>query len=367
MEADRKVSNGQIAFLTYGSAAGNIVYTFTWVTKVTGRPFWIAVLLGVLVNIPFAVWIMYLGQFYKGDTIFDMLEKLMGKYIGKALIIFYILINSVTAACMLNLFTGVVKVFFLLYTPSWVIMFIIIFMCAMFANSEIGVLGWLIELLSILFTFNFFAGFFFSFFKEFKIQYIIPVFDTSLIGFAKGFLIAAGNTAECLIFLMVLVGSIPDPYKTSKSAAKALMYWSVVLSSAILVMSGVISPELLSRIGGAGIAVSKVIQIGEFIRGLEVLILITYQFIAIIKISIIIYSSWVSVRILFNHRKSLLQLIIVSLVVFSLSAWIDSFNTGYFLSLFVGTYILLPYSVLILLLVTLGMLLKKSGMGSGPN
>jgi len=360
-----KVAKEQIAFLTYASACGNLVYTFSWVTNVTGRPFWIAVLLGVLANIPFAVWIMYLGQLYQGDTIFDILEKVLGKFFSKILIILYIILNSIIAACLLNMFTGSVKTFFLFYTPSWIIMLFIVFICAMFVNSEIQVLGRFVEILVVVYTINYFIGFSFSFFKDFKIQKILPIFDTTFIGFAKGFLISAGSTAECLFFLMVLVGSVSEPYKNSKSVVKALAYWSAVLSSAILIMSGVMSPELLSRVAGAGISVSKVIQVGEFIRGLEILILITYQLLTIAKVSLYIYSSWVSARILFNSRKSLLQLILVSLIVFLLSAWINSFNTGYFLSVFLGSYILLPFSVIILLLAALGTLLQKSRTGSG--
>jgi energy-converting hydrogenase Eha subunit C len=106
-------------------------------------------------------------------------------------------------------------------------------------------------------------------------------------------------------------------------------------------------------------AVSKSIQIGEFIRGMEVLILVTYQFITLSKVSLILYSCWVSFGVMLNRKKSLLQLSVISLIVFSVSVWMNSYNMAYFLSLAVGSYILLPFSILILLLAALGRLLQK--------
>ena len=302
MEGSDTISKGQVTLLTYGSAAGSIVYTFTWITHVTGKPFWIATFLGVLTNIPFAIWILYLGQHCRGRTIFEMLEKLVGKFIGGIIIVLYIILNIVMSACMLNLFTGAVKVFFLTYTPPSVIMFFVVSACAFYANGEIAALGRFTEILAILFTTNYLIGFLFSFFKTFKIENILPIFDTTVSAFAKGAAIAAGSTAECLMLLMVLVGSLKNPRGNYVGAAKGLIFWAIFLSSAIFIMSGIISPEILSRIAGAGIVVSKVIQLGEFLRGVEVFILVTYQCIAVIKITLYIYSSIVSVRILLNCR-----------------------------------------------------------------
>lgn len=87
MEIKGKLSHTQTAHLTFGSVMGNIIYTFTYVTSITGRPFWIAVLIGVLANIPFAIWILVLGSYKQGGTIFELLEDGFGKITCKCTII----------------------------------------------------------------------------------------------------------------------------------------------------------------------------------------------------------------------------------------------------------------------------------------
>lgn len=364
MESTVKITREQAVWLVFASASGNIVYTFTWVVAITNRPYWIAVFIGVILNIPFAVWIMYLGKYYQGRTIFDILQDTLGKFPCSIIIAAYISLNAAIAACMLNMYVLTIKVFFLQYTPSWILMLFLVAMGAIFADSGIRTLGRLIETLVILFVVNYFSGFFLSFIRVFRIENITPVFDTTLMQFAKGILITAGTVSECLLFLMAVAGSIPDSHRHVSWVVKGLAYWAVILSFAIFIMGGMISPELLMRIAQAGVAVSRIIQIGEFIRGMEVLILITYQLIAIIKVSLCLYSSWISAQKLFGWKNNKLHLLFVSIVTFSLPVWINSFNTGYFLSLFLGTYVILPFTVFMLLLATLCIFIKNKNSGS---
>jgi spore germination protein KB len=360
MDNEGKIAPGRAAFLTYGSAAGNIVYTFTMVTDVTGRPFWIAVLIGVLLNIPFAVGILFLSSYKKGGTLFDLLEDGLGKLICKCVILIYFLLNIAISVCMLNMFAGTVKVFFLPRTPAFVIILFIVLICAVFANSGIQYFGRLIALLCVLATANYFIGFSLSFVKEFKIEYITPIFDASYAQFAKGVMLTAGTNAECLLFLMVMVSSTPQTSKHYLSIIKGLLTWSIVLSSAILIMEGNVGQELLSRVAEAGITVASILEIGTFVRGLEIFILMTYQYIVIMKTTIFLYSCWTSAKKLFNVQKGRPLLYISALVIFGTSAWVNSYNTGYFFAVFLGNYVILPFVAIVLLLSTISILIKKT-------
>jgi hypothetical protein len=321
------------------------------------------VLIGVLINIPFALWILYLGKHQQGGTIFDLLEAGLGKIICKLIILIYLLINIAVAACMLNMITGTVKSFFLPYTPAYVIIFFIVSICAMFANSEIQTFARFIEILVVTFTVNFFIGYFLSFVKLFKIEYVIPIFDASAIQFAMGVMISAGTAAECLLFLMVMVGLMPQTRSYYLSVAKGLAAWSVVLSAAILIMEGDIGHELLSRVAQAGVTIARVVQIQSFIRGLEVLVLFTYQFLAIAKTTLFIYSCHVSAKKLFHAKKGKLLLVLAALLIFAASAFINSFNTGYYLSVFLGSYVILPFVALVLILASFSAVIKRKRNG----
>lgn len=359
MNEPYKVTREQAILMVCASGFSNIVFTFTWVTKITGKPFWIAVFLGVLANIPLGIWIFCLGKHFKGGTVFDILEKGLGRLICGVTAFIYIIINIVIGICMLNLFTETVKLYFLERTPVWVIMLIILFMCALFTNSGLQAFGKLIELLIVLCVINYFVAFSVTFANEFKIEYILPVFDISWPRFAEGVLFTAGSVADGLLFLLVMTGSVPDPHKHYMWVAKGFTYWAFILSLAILLMAGTVSTEILSRVGQAGITVGRVLQFGEFIRGMEVFMLMTYQYIAIERTIMVLYGCWMSSQKLIHIKKPWVLLVLISIIIFIGAVWVNSYNTGYFISVFLGYYIVLPFAVFILLLASLSVVIKK--------
>lgn len=363
MEIKGKISHSQAGLLIFGSSLGNIIYTFPQVTVVTGRAFWVAVLLGVLLNIPFAVWILFLGSYKQGGTLFDLLEDGLGKLICKCAVLIYYLLNIAIVVCMLNMFGMTAKMFFLPNTPIFYIILLIVFMCAVFVNSGIKYFARLLALLSLLAPLNYFAGFSMSFVNEFNMDYVTPIFDSSFSQFAKGVMMAAGNNAECLLFLFVVVSTIPQTKKHYLAVIKGILAWSLVLSSAILIMEGCVGQELLSSVAGAGVTIAGIIQIGSFVRGLETFVLMTYQYCVIIKTTILLYCCWISSKKLFNVPQGKPLLILSALAILAASSWMNSYNTGYFLSIFLGNYVILPFVTIILLLCTLSVFIEKKREG----
>jgi hypothetical protein len=217
----------------------------------------------------------------------------------------------------------------------------------------------LLQILSLLFTLNYFFGFFFSFFKLFKLEYVVPVLDASGMQFINGVIITAGTIAENLLFLMIIAGSIPQDKKRYLSAVKGLAMWSFILSFAIVIMEGDIGHEMLAHVAQAGITVSRVIQIGNFIRGLEILVLMTYQYLAIMKTTIVIYSCYESSLKFFNKQKSKTLLIISAVLIFAIAMYTNSLNNGYFLSVRLGYYVILPFAVFVLILTSISVLINK--------
>lgn len=359
MESGEKLTLSQVSFITFASAAGNIVYTFTFVTVLSERAFWLAELIGVLLNIPFAIWILYLGKQSQEKTIFDILERGIGKIITKLFLAIFYFINIAAAICMVNMFTGTLKVFFLKQTPSFIIMLFIIVLCAVFVNSGLKSLARLIQVLSVLYTINFYLGFFLSFFKLFKVAYVLPVFDTTSLKFLEGIIITGGSCSECLLPLMVLMGDVPIVKKRNLSVVKGITGWAIFLSFATFIFEGDIGHELLSRIAQAGITVARVIQIKSFIRSLEILILMTYQYFAISTITLFINSCYISSSKVFNTQKSKILLLLTAILIFAGSIFLNSFNAAYYFALFLGSYILLPFSLLLLILATVCVAVNK--------
>ena len=296
MPENIKLTREQVILLTFICVLGNIVYSHTWIDDYVDRAAWVVSLLGILLITPLAIWIAYLGKFCPKGTIFDILEMGLGKFLAKCMSILFIVINIAVAVAQINMFTQMLNVFFLHYTPVWITMLILIILGVMFSNGGIQSFARLVELLAVFGVVNYFAAFTFAFPDFFHIEYVIPVFTTSLTGLFKGTIYMLGGASECLLILMIIVRYIPDPAKHYMWFVKGIVVSAFVFSSAILVIIGMMSPEIAKGIAFGGVNAARLIKIGNFLQGLEVLIFATYQYIAIGKITLSLYCAWTSAK-----------------------------------------------------------------------
>lgn len=359
MEIPGKISRSQAAFLTLGSAMSGLVYTIPNTAVLAGRMCWLTTLAGVLIDIPFALWVLVLGTYQKDGTLFDLLEDGLGKAASKFLLILYILINLAISACILNMFAGMIKVYFLPRTPLVVIVFIIVLMSAIFTNGGLLYFARLAVLLCTLAITNYFTGFSLSFVNQFRIEYITPIFDASYLQIARGTYFSAASNADCLLFLMLMVSVTPLNMKYFSSVAKGLFAWAIVISAAVFICEGCLGPELWAHEAQGGLSVSTILQVGSFIGGIEVFLLLTYQYIAFVKTTIYLYSSWTASKKFFNVPKGKPLLILLAVALIIGSGWINSYNKGFYYSIFLGNYVIFPFTILLLLLGTFSVFVKK--------
>ncbi|SHI11354.1 GerAB/ArcD/ProY family transporter [Clostridium magnum] len=264
---------------------------------------------------------------------------------------------------MTNMFIGAVKIYFLQFTPSWILMLFIIFMSALFVNNRTLLFGRVAELFTAWYILNYFIGFSLSFVKEFKIENMIPMFDVTLLKFSEGVLFSMGAASEILMAVMVMAKHIPEPYAHRRWVVRGMVFWASILSLAMIMMQGTSGYELLQRTAEAGVGISRSIYIGDFVRGLEVFILATYQLITILKISIYIYGIWIPVKKIFNEKYSTIILFLIAVLIFLPSVWLNSSNDAYFLSIFTTSFIVLPFAIIVMMLACLGIRIIKKRSG----
>ncbi|HEX2945724.1 MAG TPA: GerAB/ArcD/ProY family transporter [Clostridia bacterium] len=358
-------SREQATLMVFACGFSNIVFTFIWTVGVTGKPFWIAAFVGVLLNIPFGIWIFSFGKKFEGKNVFEIINGRLGRIVCGLVVLLYVSLNIVIIVCTINLFVGTVKVYFLETTPQWFIILLIVSMCALFANSGIKTFGWLIELLAILAVINYFSGFSLSFIREFKLSHILPVFDTTISRFTTGVFFTAGGAGEGLFFLMTMAGTVRQPHRHYRWVVKGFGAGALILSFAIFIMLGDEGIEVLSRIGHAGVTVARTLFLGQYIRGMEVFILMTYQYITVIRTTMVMSSCVQSINSVFSVKKrSWIILLVITLTVFSLSWYINSFNTAYYLACFLGLYVVMPLVIFILIIASVAAGLKKKEYGA---
>jgi hypothetical protein len=207
----------------------------------------------------------------------------------------------------------------------------------------------LVEALTVLALLNYSLSFIFAFPGNFNIPYILPVFDTSLLGFLEGTIFIAGQAAECLLLLMIIIRLIPDPFKHYKWVSYGIAVSGIIFAFAVLVIIAMLSPELAKRIAFGGVNAAKLLQIGDYVRGFETFIFGTYDFIAVGKISLSLYCSWMAIQKVFGNKRNQLQLYSAALLIIVPTLLLNSYNKAYFIAVFLGRYVTLPFAVFILL------------------
>ncbi|MDP4143779.1 MAG: GerAB/ArcD/ProY family transporter [Bacillota bacterium] len=355
----------QIIFLTFASGCSNMAFNFIWAVYLAGRSGWVALGIGILLIIPFIIAILFLSKCYPERNILDIINISFGKPLYIIIIIINAIINIVLGVTILNFLAGTVKVYFLQLTPSWVIILLSVIIALLFVNNKILLFGRTVELLTIWYIINYFAGFSLSFVKEFKVENIYPIFDTTLLRFGEAVFFSLGSASEILLFIVVMVEHMPQTKGSKRSIIKGIGLWSFVLSLAVFIMQGVSGTELLFRVSSAGVEISRVIYFGEFLRGLEVFILATYQLICILRLSLYLYCIWIPIKKVFNEKNSLYILVLISSIMTIFSIGLNSFNEAFFISLFMNYYVILPFIVIVIIIAFLGVLVMKKRNGSG--
>lgn len=364
MQSRMKLSREQVFFLIFINALGNLIYIRNWADQYTGRAEWLSQVLAITISVPLAMWIIHLGSLYPDGTVFDIVEEGMGKFVSSSIIFIYILINIGISCTHVVMFTELLHTFLLEYTPSMVLLFILVLTGMAIASSGVKILGWTLEMLSLVGLLNFNIVFMIASATKFHIEYVVPIFDKTPLGVIKGSLFVLGNASEGLLLLFVLVSFIPEPKKHYGWVISGMVFSQGIFAIATLIITGILSIEIAARIAYGGVNVARIVQVGDYIRGLEIFILCTYQFIAIGKVSTCLYCIWWCGKKLFNNYKPGFQLVIYALIIFMTALKIGTYNNAYFLAVFLCNNVLLPFSVIVMLIGTISIILIKRKKGS---
>lgn len=359
-----KFTREQIIYLTFASGCSIMGFNGTWVAYLAGRSGWVASIIGIILTIPFIIFILYLSNNYPEHNVFEIINISFGKPAYIIIVAINAIINITLGIIDLNFFTEMIKTYFLQMTPAWVIMLLVIIMAFLFVNNKIMLFGRAVELLTIWYIINYFTGFSFGLIKEFDFKNIYPIFDISILKFGGAVFFAFASASTIILFALVMVEHMPQTDDNRKSIIKGIGFWAFIFSLAVFIMQGISGAELLGKVSYAGVEISRAIYFGDFIRGLELFILATYQLICTVGVTLYLYCTWVPIKKLFKEKYSIILLIIISIAMLILSVKLNSYNKAFFISIFMDYYILLPFIVIVLIIAFIGVHRMKKNNGS---
>jgi spore germination protein KB len=191
---------------------------------------WIAGIVGIIMSIPMLFVFSRILSLFRGKDLFDILNIIFGKVIGKFVAVLYVWYAFHLGALVLRNFGEFMNIVAMPETPMFVPLFCLGLTCIIAVRLGIEVMGRtcayfipilflilvVVQLLSI---------------PQLNLNYIKPILGNGLIPVLKGgFLAFAFPFAETVLFLGVF-----SSLKTKKSPFK-VYYWGILISASIIII-----------------------------------------------------------------------------------------------------------------------------------
>ena len=269
---------------------------------------WLAGIIGVIMAIPLLLIYSRLLNLYPGKDLFDILDVLLGKILGKVIAIIYTLFSLHLGALVIHNFSQFINTVAMPETPIIISMFALGLVCIYAARLGIEVLS---RTVGLFFPFILFIiivvqllnipQLHFENFKPFLANGMKPVLKGAFNAFSFPF-------TESVVLLGVF-----SSLKTKKSSYKVIFLGLLIAASIILILT---TRNILTLGNLAGslyfpshVAVSM-ISIGDFIQRIEVTVAIVLVFNVFVKSSICLIVACKGIAKIFNlveYRSVVIQ------------------------------------------------------------
>lgn len=280
-----KISGIQFLSLIAAFIQGSILW-ISFTTNLTKHDTWLAVLSGLILSVPFVLCYAYLGKRFAGRNFVQILETVLGSYLGRIIALLYISYFWLLLVFNIEGF-GEFQNLFMPDTPSIVSIILFTIICAYGVFKGI-------ETLARLGIFFMFIGFFiilstfFLLLKDMQLTNFMPLFEIPFKDFLHGMhIIITVPFCEIVVFL-VLMPFLDDTSKTTKYTLSGLLLGGIsflvisVRNTAVLGNTEVLwaSPSF---------QVSRLINIGNILTRMDLLTAIGHIVELFVKCNILYY------------------------------------------------------------------------------
>ncbi|WP_158220197.1 endospore germination permease [Tissierella sp. P1] len=119
---NHSITNRQIAFMIFAVVVGYGIINLPNTTAAeVGTGAWIPIAINTIIVAIFTYFISYLGYSHENQTLFEYGQKLVGKKLGKLIIIIYIIYFIFLLSYLVRSYSEIVTSIFLQKTPVWAI------------------------------------------------------------------------------------------------------------------------------------------------------------------------------------------------------------------------------------------------------
>jgi spore germination protein KB len=295
-----KISSSQLTILITGFILGSFLLV-TFSVGITRHDTWIAVLLGCLASMGFAYLYLTLASWFPGRTLIEINDIIYGTILGKIISILYIWFFFSLSALNLRVMGEFFITFFLQGTPPVIIYIMITFICAWAVREGIEVISRTSFLLVII-TATIIITLTLLLVNEMRFENLLPILEVSVPKLIHGsHIIAAIPFGEAIVFIMVIA------YLNKEKEIKKSVYPAYIFSGIIMLIITIRNAAVLGNTDSIFLSTpfqaARLVNIGDILTRIEVLILIAMLATIFLKISMFYFASVTGVARLLKLRS----------------------------------------------------------------
>lgn len=295
-----KISDLQLMFLVSTFILGSITFV-SFADTLTKHDTWMVMITAYAASIPFVLSYVLLAKKFPGKNLVQINDIIYGPYLGKLVSILYIWFITTLFSLNLKGLADFYVGFVMPETPSLLFLTVCCLVCAYAVGngieniSRISFAVFTIAILIIVSSFFLTMG-------DMDFSNFLPIFDIPLKTYIQGVhTVSAIQLCEVMVFLMVMpsLNSFKHAWKYALlglTAAAALLLIISVRNTAVL---GIVSPIYFSDSYQA----FRLIDIGNVLTKMDILIAIGITLVLFIKISILYYATVTSISQILHLRS----------------------------------------------------------------
>ncbi len=288
LEGGKIDSKQAIFLLTTMVLATAILFVPAIIAHHAKQDAWISAILATLGGLVIARLQVTLGLRFPGMTLFQYLEVILGKVLGKAAGFLYLWWFLHMNAEVLREFGSFLVAAFMPDTPIIVFIIIITIISAYAVRSGLEVFTRVNQIILPLILLSLLVLFALAI-KEMRITRLLPLLDTGVVPIIKGALTPLSWFGEMATFLMI-IPYLNKPQEAPRIANTAILISGTFFLITVLGVLAIFGPALSARWMFPTLNGARMIHLANFLERLEAVIMVIWVFGAFVKISVFYYA-----------------------------------------------------------------------------
>jgi spore germination protein (amino acid permease) len=285
---NEKLKTSQLMFLAINFVMGSTLL-LTMIDGIASQDTWIVMIMGFAVSLPFLLIYAHLSKRFPGKSLIQMSEIIFGKVIGKIVSVIYVTYFFLVLSFNINDVSGFYTNYVMPETPQMVFIVIFVLVCA-FAVQRGPTAIAKVSLLTVVFTIAAVILTTLMLIGKMDFSNFLPMLDKDAMQYVQATHITVVLPFLEVVSLLMVVPLINDNRKLTRSwvsgvAVAALLFLTIAARDTAVLggASGILGDNSFEAI--------RLIDIGEFLTRIELLIAINYTASLFIKISVLYYAT----------------------------------------------------------------------------